>query len=111
MKNTKKIDARIKNTLRRLFLQSEYHSDIIKRCKVSRGNYRCEKCGEIFKAKELQVHHIKEINLSEDWNEYIDLLFCKSDLLKAVCKPCHKELHEIKPTETAKEYFNFDKNN
>lgn len=65
---------KIKIALRRLFLTSSERYEVIKRCKVSRGNYKCEICNNIFKRNELEVHHVDEINTFIDWNIYIKII-------------------------------------
>lgn len=89
----KKLTGKIKVKLRQLFLQSEYRNVVIRRCRVDRGKYKCELCGNIFSMKDINVHHTIPIHLSEDWNEYIELLFCSPEHLLAICKSCHEKEH------------------
>lgn len=93
MKNKTIIDSKIKLVLRKLFLQSKLRNEKINLQKISRGIYQCELCKNSFKKTELQVHHKIEITNSQDWNEYIKLLFCELEDLQVLCKECHKKQH------------------
>lgn len=63
-----------KTVLRGAFRKWYAGNEAAKRCRVSRGNYKCEGCGEILKRKDLQIDHINPVvdirtgytNL-EDW--------------------------------------------
>ena len=90
----KTIEARIKITLRALFLKSEFRNNKLKESRVSRGKYKCECCGEFFSSKNINIHHIKEINEANDWNEYMELLFVDTESLMALCKSCHSDIHK-----------------
>lgn len=54
----------------------------------------CAKCGLCFKRKEVQVDHIQPVvpidRPVQDWNEYIERLFCSPENLQVLCKPCHQ---------------------
>lgn len=50
-----------KTALRGAFRKWYAGNEASKRCRVSRGNYRCEGCGEIMKRKDLQIDHIKPV--------------------------------------------------
>lgn len=59
-------------------------------------HYKCNSCGELFPAKDVQVDHINPLvpltmveNL--DWNTVIDNALCELDGFQVLCKPCHKE--------------------
>lgn len=83
----------IKTVLRKLFLYSDIRRNVIQRCKIKRGLYFCECCGVNIKAKEIQVHHIDGCEFDGDWNKLISNIFCNEDKLRALCKPCHKKIH------------------
>ena len=52
--------------------------------------FRCKKCGEDFKDKEVQVDHIRPVGkFSGNWDEYINRMFCPRANLQVLCKPCH----------------------
>ena len=54
----------------------------------------CNECGLCFTRKEVQVDHIDPVVPVDreivDWNEYIERLFCSTDKLQVLCKPCHQ---------------------
>jgi len=94
MKNQTPIDSRVKVYLRSLFMKSEYRGAKLKSARVIRGRYRCEKCEELFKMNELQVHHKVAVQNATNWDEYIAMMFCEQCGLMCVCKKCHKEIHD-----------------
>ena len=56
--------------------------------------YKCYICQQVHPRENTQVDHVIPVIAIEgfnDWNEYIDSLFCSVDNLKAVCKQCHKQ--------------------
>ena len=87
--------AQCKSALRKLWLKSPMRSQAIKDARVSRGKYKCAKCGEIIKAKEGQVDHVNPVvpiginSCDLSWDDYINNLFCDISNLKFLCKPCH----------------------
>ena len=87
-------NSKIKNALRRLWLQSREHSAALKRT-----GYCCERCGvkqSRAKGREvyIDVHHADGI----DWSGLIDLirerLLPDPGRLEPLCRKCHKKLHE-----------------
>lgn len=57
--------------------------------------YRCQKCGELFGAKEVTVHHVVDVREAGwDWNWFIEKMFCEPNGLLVVCKDCHKAIHK-----------------
>lgn len=76
-------------------------NEVLKRIRVARGEYQCESCREIYKAKEIHVDHINPVISVEegfkDWDSYVTRLFCTAEELQGICKICH----DIK-TETEK---------
>jgi len=58
-------------------------------------HYQCELCANEFTQKDMEVDHIKPVVDPKKgfttWDDFIDRLFCESNNLQAVCKPCHKE--------------------
>jgi 5-methylcytosine-specific restriction endonuclease McrA len=56
-------------------------------------HYRCNRCKEVFPAKEVEVNHIEPVvPLSgfTTWDDVIKRMFCEAEGLETVCKPCHK---------------------
>ena len=56
----------------------------------TKWEYLCASCGEWYLASEVQVDHIEECGSLDDMNRFIATLFCESDNLRVLCKPCHK---------------------
>ena len=62
--------------------------------RIERGKYRCDKCKEIFRDKEIQIDHIEPVVAVTgfvDWNHYINRLFCEESGFQILCLSCHKE--------------------
>ena len=63
-----------------------------RKCKL----HRCVKCEELFPQNQIQADHINPIvpvTGFTTWDEVITNLFCELDGLQALCKGCHKKLH------------------
>ena len=57
--------------------------------------YKCAICDASFIAKDVQVDHINPVVGYQgftSWDDFIDRLFCESDNLRVLCKPCHKTI-------------------
>jgi 5-methylcytosine-specific restriction endonuclease McrA len=56
--------------------------------------YICAHCGLCFPLKDVQVDHIEPVapldKEIEDWNEYIERIFCDHTKLQVLCKECHQ---------------------
>jgi len=60
--------------------------------KRGRGEYECNSCKGVFKAKEVSVDHISpcgSIKSYEDVATFAETLFCSPDNLQVLCKECH----------------------
>jgi 5-methylcytosine-specific restriction endonuclease McrA len=72
-------------------------SFVIKQTNVKTGrlasHYRCNCCKNLFVAADVQVDHINAIIDPSigflDWDTVINNMFCESDNLQVLCKPCH----------------------
>ena len=57
-------------------------------------HFECAKCKKAFVSKDVQVDHKKPVvdpkKGFENWETYIDRLFCEVTNLQVLCKPCHK---------------------
>jgi len=57
-------------------------------------HFECAKCKQAFVSKDVQVDHKKPVvdpkKGFENWETYIDRLFCETSNLQVLCKPCHK---------------------
>lgn len=52
--------------------------------------FRCAECGELFKNDQVDVDHIEEVGSFEDYNTFIERLFCDKSNLQVLCKEgCH----------------------
>lgn len=59
---------------------------------ILKSMYRCEICQELYDSTEIQIDHrtpVIGMYGFDDWNVYIESLFCGLDNLGAVCKSCH----------------------
>jgi len=65
------------------------------KARISRGQYQCNICKEIFHYKEIQLDHIKPIidPLTGwiDFNSFIKRLFCSAEGFQVLCRGCHAE--------------------
>ncbi len=61
--------------------------------------YKCALCGQEHPLKNIQVDHIEPVGPtpgsklalpSLTWDMFIQRLFCGTENLRTVCKPCHK---------------------
>lgn len=92
---TKRELSFISSAMRRVWLYyNEARKEIIKRCFVRRGEYRCECCGVINKGKVgkvLQVDHINKVGSihKQSFDSFINNLFCPIENLWGLCKNCH----------------------
>lgn len=50
-----------KTVLRGAFRKWYAGNEAAKRCRVARGQYKCEGCGQVMKRKDLQIDHIKPV--------------------------------------------------
>lgn len=54
--------------------------------------YQCNVCKNWFKAKDVQVDHIKPAGTLKEYKdlpEFVSTLFCEEDNLQVICKECH----------------------
>lgn len=69
-------------------------SEAMVRAKVARGLWKCASCHEHFKKHEVQKDHIEPVvsvtGGLNDFNAYIDTLFCEPENIQILCKPCHQ---------------------
>lgn len=81
------------NHLRKLSRMWPAKNDAKRNGKVGYGKYKCKYCGIVDGPNELQVDHINPvvpITGWDDWNGYIDRLFCPAEDMQVLCKPCHQ---------------------
>lgn len=57
-------------------------------------HYKCAACKQDFPSSLVQVDHIEPvidpIKGFKSWDEVVDRMYCNSDKLQVLCKPCHK---------------------
>lgn len=65
----------------------------MRRVKVDTNQYRCEKCGKVFKLREVQVDHKSPCVPTSGWDSlqgFASRLYCPSDELQVLCQDnCH----------------------
>lgn len=101
-------NSAIRSAIRRIFSRSPHVIDTLQKArrerpwhkkdgtvaKRSRVEFLCSSCDEWFMKKDIQVDHdipvIDPIKGFEDWNIFVERLFCDPENLKLLCKPCHK---------------------
>ena len=61
-------------------------------------HYRCSKCRKHFPSIDIQIDHKEPVvhveKGFEDWNTYVERLFCSEDNLQVLCKSCHSKKSE-----------------
>lgn len=65
--------------------------------KRQKWEYQCAMCGDWFPRKETQVDHIVpcgSCKTADDLPGFVSRLFCETDGLRVVCKPCHDDRHQ-----------------
>ena len=86
-------------TLRRASYRWPARNEALARARVSRGLYKCEMCGEIFKKKEIQLDHIEPVvpvTGFTTFDDYVERLLCDASGYQVICEREHavKTLHE-----------------
>ena len=84
--------------IRKAYVRDGINPATGRKCKL----HRCQECGELFPAKDMQADHIEPVIpldcswsqgenfLGYDWNQVVARLFCKLENYQALCKDCHK---------------------
>ena len=60
--------------------------------------YQCAKCKQWWKAKEVEIDHIKEIGSLKDFSDlprFTRRLFCSVADLQVLCIPCHRKKTQL----------------
>ena len=83
--------------LRRASFKWHARTEAMQNARVARGQYRCAICGEIFKAKEVDLDHVEPVvDPKTGWTNYddfIERLFCEADKFQVICNgpgSCHE---------------------
>lgn len=91
----------IRSCLRRAWTRYPVRYQVLAKAKtVVKGKrhkyeYECAKCGKNYKQKEIEVDHIIACGSLKEYSDlpkFVSTLFCESDNLRVVCKPCHKKI-------------------
>lgn len=75
---------------------------VFDKARVHYGKYKCAKCEKAFDRQAVQVDHISPVvpvTGFDTWDGYISRLFCPSEGLQILCKPCHKKKSAIENKE------------
>lgn len=75
--------------IKRVFVKDGNNPSTGRKCKL----HKCENCGELFPAKDMQADHINPViplTGIDSWDGVIDRLFCEIDGYQALCRFCHK---------------------
>lgn len=104
----------IRNLLRAGSVKWKANDNCRAKARVRRGWYKCAECGRV-KQGTVREAGKKVVNNNVDhidpatpitgfvsWDNYIERLFCDSDNLQLLCKPCHKEKCAEEAAERAK---------
>lgn len=88
-----KLEGWLKNKLRRISYQWPELTKAVQAARISRGLYKCAKCGGPFKRGEINRDHIVPVDNPETgftgWDDYVNRLFCKSEGIQILCLTCH----------------------
>lgn len=83
--------------------------------RVSRGQYTCAHCKNIFRPKEIDLDHIDPVINPQtgfvDWNTYITRLFIPQNGYQVLCKRCHKTKTHDTENVVRDEYERLQKSN
>ena len=95
---TPKTRTYIRSHLRQIWKWSPERKEVKDRCKVGRGLYKCEECGNV--TSKLDIDHIHGISPSPGsnrdknnatWDDVITQMFCNVNDLQGLCKSFHLE--------------------
>lgn len=84
----------LKSILRKASTRWKYRRLAKNRAKVGQNLFVCELCKKLYEPHMIQLDHIKPvipITGWDDWNGYIERLFCYIDGYQVACKNCHHE--------------------
>lgn len=88
----------VKNALRIAGYKWPYFSMAMGRARKDRGLYECESCKQCFGPKEVNRDHIVPVISVTGWNnweDFINRLFVKSDEIQILCLKCHENKTSI----------------
>jgi hypothetical protein len=83
----------VKGILRRGSYHWKARQECLERCRVERGQYKCEMCGAIVKREQIELDHIEPVvdprTGFTTWDDYINRLYCPVEGFQGVCEFCH----------------------
>lgn len=83
----------IKNILRRGSFYWKPRTEAMTAARVSRGQYKCALCTDLFGPKEVALDHIHPVvdprHGFVSWDDYINRLFCPAEGFQVICHSCH----------------------
>lgn len=102
--------------LRLAWSRSKRRFAVLKRAKRGTNRYQCERCGKIFKYRDMTVDHVEPVvSVEEGWQgmaEFARRLYCEPEDLRAICiDKCHAKKTEREQKERAKNRRNINAKN
>jgi hypothetical protein len=87
--------AFIMRILRRGSYKWPARNAVLKRARVDRGVYMCDKCAKLTDRHDIAIDHIQPVidplTGFTTWDSYIERLYCPESNLQCLCLSCHKE--------------------
>jgi len=97
----------VKGLLRRGTFHWRARTEAMQAARVSRGQYRCAMCQDLFKAGEVDLDHIEPVVDPKTgfttWDDYINRLFCEADKFQVICHGCHD--HKTRLEDMMREHY------
>lgn len=99
MAKTPPLHSRIRSALRQVWQWSPERREALSASRISRGNYQCATCRNLFAATQIEIDHIIPVGRtpgargsdpSDTWDRFVKRLFCAPENLQVLCEPCHK---------------------
>jgi len=91
------IRSYLRGVLRKAFLQAPIKTEVLRQAKCGQHGkmylYKCATCPAITTRKECQIDHLIPVTPLrgwDDWNGFIERMFCDTSNLQVLCKPCHR---------------------
>lgn len=87
------LKAFIINLLRRGTYRYPPRNEVLKRARVERGVYKCEKCSKLVDRHDITLDHILPVVDPlvgyVNWDVYISRMYCDESGFAAICTTCH----------------------
>lgn len=98
--------SKIIAALRRVSRWWQPRTEAMRLAKVRPGIYKCESCNEEFPQKEIRMDHkapvVNPRNGFENWEIYIERMFCDIDGFSAICENCHTVKTQVEKEQRVK---------